>query len=505
MHRPTGPLTGLALLLAVVVGLTTAAPALAAPPSEPDRVAWRIKIPLDYFSHTPGIGPDGTIYVPNLYGRTQAVAPDGTTRWTFPAGGGGSPISVAGDGTVIVAGGGPGAVGGTDGIFAINPNGTLKWGFTGTGDYLLAGPSIGPDGNVYAVTDSTGLGFFSLTPAGQLRFAKGQFTDHGALGQSIAFGPDRVYFGFDMQGLQPSTFFAYDFGGTLRWTTGSADDPPNPDAGPNGNAVFRAFPSTVGKSLFSYSPAGQRVFSFYEFPGNTQSAPDVGPDNVTYSVRNLSTLLALNPDGTVRWRYVDPGIMFEPVVDPTNHIVFTGGRVDYGQPGFFLGASVAGQALWKVPLPTEPGYGDYGQLVPVSRPVFSPDGSVAYGIVDVAGDGNTPYPDLFAYLYAIRTGASGSTTATTLAAPTNLGGTALAGGRIELRWTDNSTGEAGTRIQRCSGRKCTNFSQVGWVGPNATSYADTGLTAGTYYRYRVRAESATAASAWSNKVRVRAR
>ena len=113
MRRFAAPLITLALLVAAVAG--SPAPSGAATPSEPDRVAWRIKLPLDYFFHTPGIGPDGTIYVPNLYGRTQAVAPNGSTKWTFPAGGTGSPISVMGDGTVIVAGGGPGAVGGTDG------------------------------------------------------------------------------------------------------------------------------------------------------------------------------------------------------------------------------------------------------------------------------------------------------------------------------------------------------------------------------------------------------
>jgi hypothetical protein len=147
MRRAVGPITTLAALLAIVAGAIAAgAPVAAAAPSDPGRVAWRIKIPLDYYQHTPGVGPDGTIYVPNLFGRTQAVAPDGSTRWTFPAGGTGAPISVMTDGTVIVAGGGPGAVGGTDGVFAINPNGTLRWAFTATGDYLLAGPRSVPTG-----------------------------------------------------------------------------------------------------------------------------------------------------------------------------------------------------------------------------------------------------------------------------------------------------------------------------------------------------------------------
>ena len=242
MRRRVRSMVSLVALVAVASVSLGVGPAAAAPPNEPGRVKWRIRVPIDYFIHTPGVGADGTVYVPNHFGRTQAVAPDGTTRWVFPAGGTGAPISVAGDGTVIVAGGGPGAVGGTDGIFALTSAGTLRWSFTGTGDYLIAGPSIGPDGNIYAVTDVTGLGFFSLTPAGQLRFSTGTFTDHGALGGRIAFGPDRVYFGFDMQGLAPATFFAYDFDGDLRWTVGSPDDPAAPDAGPNGNVVFLSFP-----------------------------------------------------------------------------------------------------------------------------------------------------------------------------------------------------------------------------------------------------------------------
>jgi outer membrane protein assembly factor BamB len=293
-------------IVTLAVGLTVAgqtlgaAPAGAVPVLEPGRVKWRTRISLDYFIHTPGIGRDGTIYVPNLFGKTQAIAPDGTSKWVFPAGGGGGPISVATDGTVYVAGGGPGAVGGTDGIFAINPNGTLKWAFTGTGDYLLAGPSVGPDGNVYAVTDSVGIGFFSLTPTGELRFSMDRFSDYGALGQRIAFGPNRAYFGFDMTGAQLPTFFAYDLDGSRLWTVPQPADPPQPDTGPNGNVVFRAFPTNTGLSLASHAPNGQRVYSFYEFPGNTESAPDVGPDNVAYTVRNLETLYALNPIGTVK-------------------------------------------------------------------------------------------------------------------------------------------------------------------------------------------------------------
>jgi hypothetical protein len=481
----------------------TAAPDAAllatAPPAEPARVRWRVKVPLDYFDHTPGVGPDGTVYVPNLFGRTQAVNPtDGSSKWVVNAGGSGAPISVGADGTVYVAGNGPGAVGGTDAITAIGPDGTVKWAFTATGDYLLAGPSVGPDGNIYAVTDSLGIGFFSLTPTGQQRFATGRFSEYGSVGQRVAFGADRAYFGFDMYGIQLSTFFAYDLSGNLAWTASSAADPGSADVGPNGNVVYESFPTGVGMSLTSRTAAGSLVYSFYEFPGTSQETPDVGPDNIGYTVRNLSTLYAINPDGSVKFRYTGDGIMFEPVVRPQNDLVFMGGRVTYGQPGFFVAVSTGGQGLWQVPLPTEPGYGDYGQLVPVSRPVLSPDAATAYQVVDVAGDGATPYPQLFAYLYAVDLTGSGPPPPAIPAAPTNLIAKATRDLRIKLTWTDQSSNETQFAIERCTGPGCTAYKEIARVGANKTSWTNTGLTKGRYYSYRVRALNTAGMSTPSN-------
>jgi hypothetical protein len=375
------------------------------------------------------------------------------------------------DGTVYTAGGGAGTVGGTDSISALRPDGTLKWMFSGTKDGLIAGPTVGPDGNVYAVTDLSGIGFFSLTSTGQLRFATGRFTDYGALGMNIAFGPDRAYFGFDMFGLNLSAFFAYDLNGGLRWTVGSAGDPPSPATGPNGNVVFLAFPSNLGLSVWSYSPAGQSVYKFYEFQGNEQSTPDVGVDNVAYLSRNLDTLLALTPAGAIKWRSAIDGIMFQPRVNKQNTVVFVGGRTSYGQSGFVRALTTTGQPLFQTALPDEPGFEPYGRLVPTSRAVFSPDGNPAYVITDVAGDGNVPYRDTYAYLYAVDTTSSGAAPAVP-AAPTNVTGVGVSANRIDLAWHDASNNEAGLAIERCYRAKCTAFAPIATVGANVTTYSD---------------------------------
>src|SRR2546426_74150 len=76
--------------------------------------------------------------------------------------------------------------------------------------------------------------------------------------------------------------------------------------------------------------------------------------------------------------------------------------------------------------------------------------------------------------------------------------TAVSGSQINLAWQDNISNEDGFRIERCAGAGCTSFAEIATVGPNVTAYANTGLTAGTGYSYRVRAYNAAGNSGYSN-------
>ncbi len=89
-------------------------------------------------------------------------------------------------------------------------------------------------------------------------------------------------------------------------------------------------------------------------------------------------------------------------------------------------------------------------------------------------------------------------------APTVPGGlTATPAGatQVNLAWTASTDNVAvtGYRVERCTGASCTNFAQI--ATPTTASYSNTGLTAGTTYRYRVRATDAAAnLSAYSSTV-----
>jgi subtilisin family serine protease len=81
-------------------------------------------------------------------------------------------------------------------------------------------------------------------------------------------------------------------------------------------------------------------------------------------------------------------------------------------------------------------------------------------------------------------------------APTNLTATAVSPSRINLVWTDNAVNEIGFKIDRSTDG--TNFSQVGVVGPNTTTFANMNLLSSTLFFYRVRAYDGPNHSAFSN-------
>ncbi|HWW00426.1 MAG TPA: fibronectin type III domain-containing protein [Candidatus Acidoferrum sp.] len=72
-------------------------------------------------------------------------------------------------------------------------------------------------------------------------------------------------------------------------------------------------------------------------------------------------------------------------------------------------------------------------------------------------------------------------------APGNLAASVVSGSQVDLSWTAStaSAGVAGYLVERCQGKNCSGFAQIGTT--TGTNYSDTGLTVSTAYSYRVRA------------------
>ncbi|MFH1414075.1 MAG: fibronectin type III domain-containing protein, partial [Candidatus Omnitrophota bacterium] len=93
------------------------------------------------------------------------------------------------------------------------------------------------------------------------------------------------------------------------------------------------------------------------------------------------------------------------------------------------------------------------------------------------------------------------TAGTSLPAPSNLVATALSSSQIKLTWTINSSDETGFSIERHHdnpGPSSVIPDNIITVGPNVTTYTESGLAAGKTYWYRVRAVRNGTYSSYSN-------
>ncbi len=374
------------------------------------RVKWRFQAASDYILQRPVVGPDGTIVAHDSSGNVYALQADGSLKWTFKtrvfAAG---PPSIGLDGTVYVAD--------SSTITAIKPNGSLKWTFTEPqgGQGVIAGPTVGPDGNIYAVTDIGGLGALALSPSGQLLWSNTGdpvMAEQAQLGVEMSFGPshpggavDQFYVTFDDFGSsERDHMYAFRLTGEQVWTiplfmtkdSSGMMQQQRPIVGPDGTVFLSATVATGGNwSLNAFDPAsGALLRSYFPSPGLGMSVPTVGPDGRVYFGQSLSYLQGVTGDFVPSWTFFDGSILSYPVVSPANDIVFTGGAPNYGVPGFVRAFSTSsGQLLWSLDLGVENG----GNQNMESIPRFTPDGSTVYfGTVILGGTGST-----FCFLYAV--------------------------------------------------------------------------------------------------------
>ncbi len=230
---------------------------------------------------SPAIGADGTVYVGSgncLY----ALNPDGTLKWRYETGWyvSSSP-AIGADGTVYV---------GSDDycLYALNPDGTLKWRYE-TEDAISSSPAIGADGTVYVGSDDYCL--YALNPDGTLKW---RYETEDYVSSSPAIGADgTIYVGSDDHYL-----YALNPDGTLKWRyeTGWYVSS-SPAIGADGTVYVGS-----GTYLYALNPDGTLKWR-YETGGVMDSSPTIGADGTIYVGSDDHSLYALNPDGTLKWRY----------------------------------------------------------------------------------------------------------------------------------------------------------------------------------------------------------
>lgn len=401
--------------------------------SQGPHIRWRFQADADYVQARPAVAVDGTVYVIDVYGHLYALAPNGGLKWIFNAASSGfGNVSVGSDGTIYT--------GSTTIIYALAPSGTLKWQFSqNPAAFILLGPNVGPDGNLYAV-GTQGMGVFSLTPAGTLRWSTREDYNRPIVTlQEIVFGPSpqsRLYFHANdhLRGLALDGTPVFTFVDHLDTLQGLQQPAVAPDGSVYSNLFTYPGPGIVIGKFDNNGNELWYTFDRFITSTNVVSAPDIGTDGVIYDGRNLNTLYALNPDSTVRWTYTDSEPLFSPVASPLNDLVLMGGASN-GQPGFFEAVSTTGSLLWKIRLPIENGLNI--DPAPLARARFTPDGQTAYIGTSIAGQAS----DGYSYVYSLQTGnSSGVSLASLTLAPTSVVGGKNSKGTVSLSGPAPSSG-----------------------------------------------------------------
>jgi len=254
---------------------------------------WQYKLPEGWVWSTPAIAEDGTIYIGTFEGSFFALNPDGSLRWRYHIPGLAPTIvsspAIASDGTIYFGT----MIGDSDGyIYALNPDGTLKWRYL-TGYFITSDPGVGLDGTIYI--GSLDHYLYAMNPDGTLKW---RFLTGGIVKSHPSIASDgTIYFtAFD------NTMYALNPDGTEKWQFGYG--------GSGCNAVTIASDGTLyiaGGDLYALYSNGTVRWHCTLGPDEyvDHSTPAISADGTIYVgifVDHGGEILAVNPDGTERWR-----------------------------------------------------------------------------------------------------------------------------------------------------------------------------------------------------------
>jgi hypothetical protein len=234
------------------------------------------------YSTQPIINAEGTVYTWSNEGcnapKLSAFNPNGTIKWEF-SGLNSAPLTpaIGSNGTIYVPTN-------NSGVYALNPNGTEKWHFFVDGMSSIEGITIGNDGTLYFMAYVptgnvySGTNLYALNPDGSEKW----FTGGPRGGMTVpAVGADgtvyAVWKGFiNVQDEQLGCLGAYTPQGTSKWSVGLGYGVGSaPTVGPDGNIYVIAGNAwyTGNHTLFAYSPNGVKLWQSGSEQGKFDHTP----------------------------------------------------------------------------------------------------------------------------------------------------------------------------------------------------------------------------------------
>jgi outer membrane protein assembly factor BamB len=262
------------------------------------ELKWRYQ--MGSVASSPAVGFDGAVYVGSGDKYLYALNPNGTLKWRYQTSWGVSTSpAIAADGTVYVSSG-------DNYLYALNPDGTLKWRYQ-MSDYFSTSPAIATDGTVY-------VGSYALNPNGTLKW---RCQMRGDVTTSPAIGSDGTVY----VGTSEDALYALNPDGTVKWAHGVCGVPSSPAIAADGTVYVGGENNLPFTCLDALNPDGTVKWSYPVYDYDIGS-PAIGSDGTVY-VGFGGYLYALNPDGTVKWRYQTSwGVSTSPAIAADGTVFF---------------------------------------------------------------------------------------------------------------------------------------------------------------------------------------
>jgi hypothetical protein len=204
------------------------------------------------------------------------------------------------------------------GFYAVNPDGTLKWGRTITVSSISSSPVIAPDGTIY-IQDGFDLAAFS--PDGTQLWRRQLADSSASSNASPSIGADGTIYiaeGIELQAINPN--------GTLKWRYQTAEwgEIVSTPAIAADGTIYIAY-----DGLYAVNLDGSLKWKFSNALFS-QSSPIIGADGTIYW-REGWTFYAVNPNGTQQWQISVP----VPGSSMPSPVIGSDGTLYISQPDIF--------------------------------------------------------------------------------------------------------------------------------------------------------------------------
>ena len=278
---------------------------------------WYIKDEIYFMHSSPVIAKDGTIYCGAL--NIYAVNPNGTVKWTFDTNGYiWSAPAINENGIIYV-----GTIYGSN-FYAFYPNGTLKWKI-GSGN-SHSSPAIGKDGIIY-YCDESSSGLKAIYPNNGTR--KWIYHCNHLTMSSPAIGLDgTIYFG-----SIDNMVYAINPNGTLKWKFNTGTWVHGSASIDNDGTVY------IGSdtSFYALYPNNGTI-KWKLGTGPIWCTPVIDKDGIIYVGSWYGDLYAIYPNGTIKWTFDTGGCFWfgtSPARSAEETIYFGTNSASGGSSRFF--------------------------------------------------------------------------------------------------------------------------------------------------------------------------